>query len=178
MAKITITYETEANETLLRTLLEYLGRPGQDSPLETSPSGITAVIAEEGDNPMITRAQLAFAQRLLGDETRLKVANGQKALINALIDVPWEEGLDRDELLERMGRSNRELSGLLGALGKRVAGTYGFEEVQDGQSPINAILYSKKEGKWCYRLKPWFRHALELLHEDGQVQWLRDGKKW
>ena len=175
---IKITIEIPVGEPLPPEILQLLNRINDTQEKSSSVASHASVQDGENAHDEVSDAQLAFAQNLVGKGTRLSVANGQKAVIKALIDVPWEQGLTRDEFLSRTGRSNRAMSGLLGAFGKRVAGTSGFEAVQDGQLPLNAILYTKKEGAWCYRLKPWFRKALNVLYEDGQLQWLHDDKSY
>lgn len=95
--------------------------------------------------------------------TRIPVPRGQRQLYKALYDA-GDEGRLQDELVDVMGRRDRhDLSGVMGALGRRINGTPGYGETH---KPGTAMVFSfekASDGQWRYRLLPEMRAALEDL---------------
>lgn len=101
---------------------------------------------------------------------RHRVPPGQRALYTTLLEA-GEEGLDFATLAARMGRSTEELSGVLGALGRRINATPGIESLPE--PPGVALLFNYKEsappkGEWGWAMKPVLREVLER----GDFRWL------
>ena len=80
---------------------------------------------------------------------RRPVSKGQRKLYEVL-DKAGDLGLLKPELAKAMGRSDKQLDGVLGALGKRIFGTKGT-----GKEGILLFLeISADAGTWRYRLRP------------------------
>lgn len=98
--------------------------------------------------------------------THIPVPRGQQQLYKALYDA-GDAGLTHDELVKVMGRRDRrDLSGVLGALGRRVNGTPGYGQ---RERPAGYMVLSWErldDGQWCLRLLPEMRAALEALNPD------------
>lgn len=101
-------------------------------------------------------------------ERQPKLPNGQKALYNALFSAA-EDGLDYSTLAARMERTEKQLSGILGALGRRVNNTKGIE----GEPGILFFLTYKNSappnGKWGWAMSPELKQVLE----NGNYSWLK-----
>jgi hypothetical protein len=90
---------------------------------------------------------------------RMEIPPGQIALYKALANA-GEERLSASALAAAMGRTEQVLSGVLGALGRRINGTEGVD--QTNPPGIGLFLgYTRENGKWHYRLRPEVRDALE-----------------
>ncbi len=87
---------------------------------------------------------------------RRSVSQGQRQLYEVL-DKAGDQGLLKPELAEAMGRSERELTGVLGALGKRIFGTKGTAE----EGILLFLEISAADGTWNYRLRPEVRAVLK-----------------
>lgn len=102
-----------------------------------------------------------FMRRVIN---RMPLPDRQIALFRTLYDADGQQ-LTKSELEARMGRTPQELSGVLGALGRRIRGTPGSKQVthQIGVAvPIEVFLeISQINGKWCYTLRPELRQLLE-----------------
>ncbi len=101
---------------------------------------------------------------------RHRVPPGQRALYNALLEAD-ERGLDFATLAARMGRSTEELSGVLGALGRRINATSGIETLPE--PPGVSLLFDYREqappgNEWGWAMKPALRKALE----EGDFRWV------
>jgi hypothetical protein len=83
---------------------------------------------------------------------------GQRVLYKALYQA-GEEGLCREELAIAVGRTRHQLSGILGALGRRINTTKGLE----GKGGIEVVIETSRTtgGGWRYRMRPILREALE-----------------
>jgi len=90
--------------------------------------------------------------------TRRRLPNGQLALYNALYSA-GEHGLSSSDLAVAMNRSRDQISGVLGALGRRINNTEGLE----GKGGIQVILDISEgdDGDWRYCMRPILRQALE-----------------
>lgn len=87
---------------------------------------------------------------------RRPVPRGQRELYEVLVKA-GDGGLLKPELAEAMGRTERELTGVLGALGKRIFGTKGTSE----QGILLFLEISASDGTWRYRLRPEVRAVLK-----------------
>ncbi len=87
---------------------------------------------------------------------RRPVPSGQRELYEVL-DKAGDSGLLKLELAEAMSRTEREFTGVLGALGKRIFGTKGT-----GEQGISLFLeISAADNTWRYRLRPEVRTVLK-----------------
>ena len=114
--------------------------------------------------------QTRFSDRVIAEEqatiedclrvlTRRKVPDGQRQLFHALVQVS-PSGLTGEELVEAMSRRDLlDLSGVLGALGKRVNRTPGYGESQTPGIEMLLDIIQIDEG-WQYSLKPIMLEAL------------------
>lgn len=114
-----------------------------------------------GDGSPATEATAEDFRRLL---TRRPVPRGQKQLYKALYDA-GDEGLSGEELVTVMGRrDSSDLSGVLGALGRRINGTPGYgEEARPGIEMV-FTFEQLPDGQWCYFLRPEMRAVLEEMN--------------
>lgn len=92
---------------------------------------------------------------------RRRVPEGQRQLYKAL-DKAGDQGLLKPKLAEAMGRTDKQLDGVLGALGKRIFGTKGT----DGKGILLFLEISWADGTWNYRLRPEVR---EVLKAEGLI---------
>ncbi len=117
-----------------------------------------------GDIPPIPVQE--FMRRALN---RMSLPDRQADLFRTLGDADGQQ-LSKPELEARMGRTPHELSGVLGALGRRIHGTPGSEQVGQqigARAPIETFLkISQIQGKWYYSLRPELR---ELMESDGVI---------
>jgi hypothetical protein len=95
--------------------------------------------------------------------THIPVPRGQQQLYKALYDA-GDEGLTHDELVEAMGRRDRQdLSGVLGALGHRISGVPGYGEARRPGVEMVISYEQLADGQQRLRLVPGMRRALEEL---------------
>jgi hypothetical protein len=95
--------------------------------------------------------------------THIPVPRGQQQLYKALYDA-GDEGLTHDELVEVMGRRDRQdLSGVLGALGRRISGIPGYGEARRPGVEMVISYEPLADGQQRLRLVPEMRRALEEL---------------
>jgi hypothetical protein len=96
---------------------------------------------------------------------RRNIPNGQRDLYRALYHV-GKNGLSYSALAEAMGRTEQEIAGVLGALGRRVNNTAGAA----GDEGINLLLHIERAGdSWHY----WMRDELRQILEEEGFDWLR-----
>jgi len=96
---------------------------------------------------------------------RLPVPRGQQELYKALYHS-GDKGLSYSQIAEVMNRTEQEIAGVLGALGRRVNGTPGVS----GDEGIGLLFIIERVGdEWHYRMKPELRQVLE---EEG-FDWLQ-----
>ncbi|WP_419940329.1 hypothetical protein [Candidatus Palauibacter sp.] len=92
--------------------------------------------------------------------TRIPVPRGQIQLYQALLSA-GSKGATTQELVSAMGRRDeKDLTGVLGALGHRVNGTPGYGATRKPGILMILQIDEAEEG-WLYRLKPVMREALE-----------------
>jgi hypothetical protein len=102
--------------------------------------------------------------------THIPVPRGQQQLYKALYDAR-DEGLTHDELVEVMGRRDRQdLSGVLGALGRRISGIPGYGEANRPGVEMVISYEQLADGLQRLRLVPEMRQALEEL----EPSWLHE----
>ena len=95
--------------------------------------------------------------------THIPVPRGQQQLYKALYDAD-DEGLTHRELAEAMGRQDlQELSGVLGALGRRICRIPGYGEARRPGVPMVISYERLPDGQYRMRLVPGMREALEEL---------------
>ena len=95
--------------------------------------------------------------------TRIPVSRGQQQLYKALYDAD-DQSLTHAKLITTMGRRDmRDLSGVLGALGRRVNGTPGYAKTHRPATDM-VLDWEQIDGLWHMRLKPEMRRALEELN--------------
>jgi CBS domain-containing protein len=95
--------------------------------------------------------------------THIPVPRGQQQLYKALYDA-GDEGLTHDELVEAMGRRDlQDLSGVLGALGRRISGVPGYGQARRPGVEMVIARETAADGPQRLRLVPEMRAALEEL---------------
>jgi hypothetical protein len=91
---------------------------------------------------------------------RIPISPGQKALYQALYNA-GSDGLMQKELAQKIDRTEQELSGILGALGRRINGTDGIV-IQEDELAISVFFDVEWiDDEWHYTMKPILRKALE-----------------
>ncbi len=152
------------------TTVTFEGTPEQYSEYLAAASMATSVItvtnatADRSDisnsTPLVIDV-MEFIRRALN---RMPLPDRQIDLFRALYEADAQQ-LSKPELEARMGRTSHELSGVLGALGRRIHGTTGSEQVTrriGATAPIETFLkISQIQGKWYYSLRPELRELLE-----------------
>jgi len=120
------------------------------------------VIDADGAQDVASAAETDGAAEVIRDVIRRRpVPSGQRELYEALSRA-GDRGLLKPELAETMGRRDKQIDGVLGALGKRIFGTKGT-----GDRGILLFLDIRSaEGTWNYRLRPEVR---EILKEEGLI---------
>lgn len=117
--------------------------------------GQTAVVKRpivegaEGPEKFVT---VNFARHVLG---RRPVSEQLKALLDTLNDA-GTEFVPVSELYDATGYSFRQFAGMLGALGRRMANTPGYDE----EAEFFDWRWNKGEKEWEYRLPDTVREAL------------------
>ena len=142
--------ELEASP-LLREFLHQLGGDGASQPVAQAP-GVPQSVASKP-------AQEEFIRRVLH---RMEIPPGQRELFKALYEA-GEGGLPYPDLAQAIGREESQLNGVVGALGRRIKGTVGFDT--SVKFPIEVFFdISKVDGRWVYRLRPELRKVLQEEH--------------
>jgi hypothetical protein len=97
--------------------------------------------------------------------TRKPIPRGQLCLFKALYEA-GSRGLSKEDLAERMRWGNeKSLTGVIGALGKRVNGTWDFEIAKPGAELLVVSFNGKRNGTVFYRIRPELREAIKALPE-------------
>lgn len=104
-------------------------------------------------------ALVAFFRRVL---TRRDLSDNSKRLLAALYEA-GDAGLLRDELARRVGVDDSQLSGVLGAFGRRIEATEGISTVgrPSRKGTGHMMDFAKVAGVWRYTLIPEARQAIE-----------------
>jgi hypothetical protein len=150
----TIELTPEEAETLFPGLLRRVERQLSDVPEAGFPSQRGA---PGGGQPV---SEEFLLRRVL---QRRRISRGQRALLKTLYEA-GDEGLDFETLAATIGRSTEELSGVLGAFGRRVNQTAGAESLPE--PPGVTLLFDYRAsappgGRWGWAMKPELRKALE-----------------
>ena len=127
----------------------------------SGPSGVsteesTAEVETEGidDSGGKRFATVDFARKAL---TRLPLSPAQRAVLKALYDA-GAEYVTTTEVVRAVGyQSGHQLAGLMGALGRRLANTKGFDE----NATFFEIRRNEAAAAWEYHLPANVRKALE-----------------
>ncbi len=113
----------------------------------------------EGTSAKTGDGAVAFARHLL---TRRRIPHGQLALFRALY-AAGDEGLPKARLAAEMNRTEDELYGVMGALGRRINRTAGVEQVS-AQGGTSTLLETRvTDGEQRYVMRPSLRQVLEEL---------------
>ena len=101
-----------------------------------------------------------------------KLAQGQILLFQAL-NQAGKKGLKYDDIAVKIDKTPAQLSGVLGALGRRINNTLGI----DGKPGINYLFQYVGEvngetGTWGWRM----RYELEQVIKNGNYSWAKDWK--
>jgi hypothetical protein len=93
--------------------------------------------------------------------TRMPVPPAQRALYRALYDA-GEAGLGATDLAAAIQRTEPELAGVLGALGRRINRTPGAD-ADPNNPPGVGLMFNivQKDGQWHYRMRDELRGVLE-----------------
>lgn len=110
----------------------------------------------DGDNGDAT---VAFVRHLL---TRRRIPHGQLALFKALY-AAGDQGLSKADLAAAMNRSEDELHGVMGALGRRINRTAGIEQVYPQGGTGTLLELRTIDGEPRYVMRPALRQVLEEL---------------
>jgi len=95
------------------------------------------------------------------------IPNGQRALYRALY-AAGDKDLNIQQLAAEMGRTESQLFGVLGALGRRINNTTGVE----GTPGVNYVFElvkdagSKENPSWGWKMRPELREVLKAGHYD------------
>ncbi len=104
-------------------------------------------------------AAVTFVRHLL---TRRRIPHGQLALFRALY-AAGDEGLAKAKLAAAMNRSEDELHGVMGALGRRINRTAGVEQVSRQGGTGTLLEVRTVDGESRYVMRPAARQVLEEL---------------
>lgn len=123
------------------------------------PEGLPPQLASTPSNgPVPREVDVSFIREVL---TRREVSDRQRAVLTALAKV-GDAGLSYSELATAIGRSQDQLNGALGALGKRINGTPRADMAAHlGIGTLLELWFA--EGEWHYRLRPETRQVAEEL---------------
>ena len=109
-------------------------------------------IDDSGSKRFVT---VGFAREVL---TRLPLSPAQRSVNKALYDAGAEEYVTTTELVRALGYgSGHQLAGVMGAFGRRIANTKGFDE----NATFFEIRWNETAAAWEYRLPANVRRALE-----------------
>lgn len=113
-------------------------------------SGHTGDIEIVQDHSGSSNGEVKEQDEVIRDVIRRRpVSQGQRQLYEVLHEAGGE-GVLKPALAKAMGRTDKQLDGVLGALGKRIFGTEGT-----GDRGILLFLeISAESGTWRYRLRP------------------------
>lgn len=118
-----------------------------------APESITPGDATSDDN-YANNTQVNKLRKMI---TRRRVPQGQLDLFQ-IVYQSGDDGISWSELVNKMNRTRKQMSGVLGALGVRI----NFTEGLDDDEGINHVFdIWEIEGEWYYRMKPEFKEAIE-----------------
>lgn len=114
-------------------------------PVEPEPSGSSVTGGEEA-------VSLLFARRVL---KRRGISEPMKAVLKALYDA-GEQMVPISELCDVSGYTRPQFAGLMGAFGRRISHTQGY----DGETYFFKTEWDHENGEWLYSLPAAVRDAL------------------
>lgn len=115
------------------------------------PTPISASRSEDGPEKFVT---VDFARKTL---TRREISDPVKALFRTLYEA-GEEFVPSADLYKATDYSVSQFSGLMGAFGRRMANTDGYDE----EAHFFDFRWDQEAGAWQYRLPGTVREALEM----------------
>jgi len=155
----TIIFEGDPGE-VAKAVKDYIGKPS------SAVAGVppdTTTITEIGDQVAIAGISEGHVKFLKNMLARIKVPRGQRDLYEALYRA-GDAGLSLADLCRAIHRSEGEIYGVLGALGRRIQNTQGRAELEAGKGHNGILLAMKAErldDGLHYTLLPEMRRALE-----------------
>ncbi|MBN1668159.1 MAG: DUF262 domain-containing protein [Anaerolineales bacterium] len=159
-SNIVITKALAQHKTWTQAEIQARGRrlAEQAASLWAAPEDVTPVVAAQPEDVPAEVTEHSELQLVLNMLRRIGMPRGQKELYRILAEA-GDEGISWEELCQQMGRSKGQMSGVLGALGRRINGTPGL----DDDRGIGHVVEIWNVGPtWRYRMKPVLRTALEI----------------
>jgi hypothetical protein len=153
--------EQEGVRMLYRGAMQFIRNPPMHRPIGYAEDTARLLIRlidsllrllDEGKGP--GTVTVAAVRKML---TRIPIPDGQIALYEALY-AAGDAGMTQEELVAATGRSARELSGVLGALGHRINNTEGLKD--RGATGV-VLVWQRRGGSSWYRMRSVLRKALE-----------------
>ncbi len=137
---------------IMEVIRPLVSGPKSSSTEESASEVESEVIDDSGGKRFVT---VEFARRVL---TRLPLSQAQKAVLKTLYDAGAEEYVTTTELVRVLGfESGHQLAGVMGAFGRRIANTKGFDE----NATFFEFRWNETAAAWEYRLPANVRKALE-----------------
>jgi len=160
MSKVQAIILTGEPEDIAKTLREYMGQVPVVTVIQSPElAAMGQVNAAASSDPLVS-----FIKRVL---TRNALAPRHLQLFKLLYNA-GESGMMRVDLTNALGIEAEAIKGIVGPLGRRVAGTPGHDEMvaADGQRRASELLLDTKlsDNDWHFSLRPETRRALEELH--------------
>lgn len=121
--------------------------------------GSSAERADGARHEGASEATLTFVRRLL---TRRRIANGQLAMFRALYQA-GDQGLSRAGLAAATSRTEKQIDGVMGALGRRINHTSGIGQVHPEGGTAALLDWRTVDGEMRYVMRPELRKTLEDL---------------
>lgn len=140
----------------VRATMEVI-RPLVSEPRNSSTEEFISEVESEAINDSGEKRFVAveFAREVL---RRLPLSPAQRAVLKVLYDAGAEEYVTTTELVRVLRyESGHQLAGVMGAFGRRIANTKGF----DKNAAFFEIRWSETAAAWEYRLPATVRKALE-----------------
>ena len=121
-----------------------------------APESISNILSGSGQVELSSNGDKVTKLRMM--LSRRTIPSGQKQL-SQLLNEAGEEGISWSDMAKKMGRTKKQLAGVLGALGTRISNTDGLD---DGRGIGHILTLWEVNGEWHYRMKPELIKALEL----------------
>ena len=137
---------------IMESIRPLVSEPRSSSTEESTSEVETEAIDDSGGKRFVT---VEFAREVL---SRLPLSPAQKAALKALYDAGAEEYVTTTELVRVLRyESGHQLAGVMGAFGRRIANTKGFDE----NATFFETRWNETAAAWEYRLPATVRKALE-----------------
>jgi len=121
--------------------------------------GTAEVPVPRGNGETSADATVTFVRHLL---TRRRIANGQLAIFKALYEA-GDQGLSKARLAAATNRTEKQIHGVMGALGRRINHTGGIDEVHPAGGTGALLECLPIDGEMRYVMRPQLRKVLEDL---------------